>query len=183
MTVLSLTDTKTWVDIISTSVTTVAVLVGAVWAYFKFAKGRTFRPRVRIDLAAQWRTIANAPVLHVRVTLKNMGASQITIVQSGTGLRLALPAPAVQHTRQVQWSEPQETFEVFKDHAWLEPSETITDEQLVDIGQKAELMRLQCRIVLNRRAPFKNIAVMKECVVPIDATLDGDAGAEEENKP
>lgn len=53
MIVLSLTDTKTWVDIISTSVTTVAVLVGAVWAYFKFAKGRTFRPRVRIDLAAQ----------------------------------------------------------------------------------------------------------------------------------
>lgn len=121
-------------------------------------------------------------MLDVRVSLKNMGASQITLVQSGTGLRLGLPAPAAEQTQQVQWSELLETFEVFKDHDWLEPSETITDEQLVDIGQRAELVRLQCRIVLNRRAPFTNIAVMKECVVPVDAILDGDAGADQENE-
>jgi hypothetical protein len=69
-----LDNVKTVVDIIGTGVTAAAVIIGGIWAYFKFVKGRTFRPRLEVGLAGQWRLFNGKDLLHARVTLKNIGA-------------------------------------------------------------------------------------------------------------
>ena len=51
---LSLESVNAVVDIIGTSVTAIAIIIGGFWAYFKFAKGRTYRPRFEVLLAGQW---------------------------------------------------------------------------------------------------------------------------------
>jgi hypothetical protein len=40
----ALDNAKDVADIISSAVTALAVIIGGVWAYFKFARGRTYRP-------------------------------------------------------------------------------------------------------------------------------------------
>jgi len=73
-----LDDLKTIVEIAGTTVTAVAVIVGGLWAYFKFVRGRTFRPRLELGMSGQWRMIKDEPFLHARVTVKNIGAAQRT---------------------------------------------------------------------------------------------------------
>jgi len=42
------------VTMIGTITTAVALLIGAIWAYYKFVKGRTFSPRVKLEAQAEW---------------------------------------------------------------------------------------------------------------------------------
>jgi hypothetical protein len=45
---------KTVAEIVQAAITSLAVLVGGIWAYFKLVKGRTFRPRVETGIDAAW---------------------------------------------------------------------------------------------------------------------------------
>ena len=36
---------------VETAIRVAAILVGGVWVYFKFARGRTFRPRLELTLS------------------------------------------------------------------------------------------------------------------------------------
>lgn len=44
-------DVKTAADVTSNIITSAAVLVGGIWAYFKFIKGRTFAHRAELDVS------------------------------------------------------------------------------------------------------------------------------------
>lgn len=83
-------DIKTLVDIVSTLVTTTAVVIGAAWAYFKFLKGRTFRPRLEVGLSGEWRPVDDGRHLfHARVTVTNIGAAVVELVSGEPVCRLA----------------------------------------------------------------------------------------------
>src|SRR5262245_14886669 len=80
-----LDNAKTIADSIQALVTAAAILVGGIWAYFKFAQGRTFRPRIEVDVSGQWRDvrenkglhIRKKKLLHARIRVKNIGLSKI----------------------------------------------------------------------------------------------------------
>src|SRR6516164_3819133 len=72
-----LSNINTIVDTISKAVTAVAVIIGGVWAYFKFVRGRTYRPRLEVDLAGQWWPVNGKWLLQTRVMVKNVGASKV----------------------------------------------------------------------------------------------------------
>src|SRR5262249_6336609 len=113
---------KTVVDIIGTIVTAAAVIIGGIWAYFKFVKGRTFRPRLEVDMSGQWLKVDGKQLLQARIRVKNIGSSKVTLLQKGTGLRIGVlaeqqPSPPAAAT----W-DGQRVFVVLKEHQWIEPS-------------------------------------------------------------
>ena len=109
--------------------TAVAIIVGGWWAYFKFAKGRTYKPRLSVEMAGQWCTFnSERQVFHVRIRVTNIGASKVTLKRSGTGLRISLPAKEQSEspdsfnweplqTNPVNGQPPKKrTFEIFTNH-------------------------------------------------------------------
>jgi hypothetical protein len=73
--------------------TAAAVVIGGLWAYFKFVRGRTFKPKLSIDMAGQWRSVTGVGnVFHVRIKVTNIGASKANLRHSGTGLIVSFPA-------------------------------------------------------------------------------------------
>jgi hypothetical protein len=173
----SLDNLKTVVDIIGTAITGVAVIAGGIWAYFKFVKGRTFRPRLEVDLSGEWQSVGQwrrnrRQLLQARIRVKNIGASKVTLLQKGTGLRVSVlaanqpspPAPAGWDSRGV--------FVILKEHAWIEPGETISDDLLLDLGMSAAVATLfEARLVWRRRR--RNIVVSAREVIPTDAKING----------
>lgn len=166
------------VDVASSVITAVAILVGGSWAYFKFVKGRTFRPRLGVELASQWIVLDGQHRLHARITVRNVGASAITLLQEGTGLRVstlaelqpAAPAAAA-------WKELR-VFEVLGEHEWIEPSETVSDDLLLDLGLPQPTATLfEARLVWRYARRRKEIVVFARQLMPprstIDATMNG----------
>jgi hypothetical protein len=174
----SLDNLKTVFDIIGTAITGIAVIAGGIWAYFKFVKGRTFRPRLEVDLSGewqrvgQWRRINRRQLLQARIRVKNIGASKVTLLQKGTGLRVSvLAANQLSPPAAAGW-DSRGVFVILKEHAWIEPGETISDDLLLDLGTSAPVATLfEARLVWRRRR--RNIVVSAREVIPTDAKING----------
>lgn len=169
-------DLKTWADVIGTVVTAAAVIVGAVWAYFKFVRGRTFRPRLEVGLFGQWRTVQDKEALHARVTVKNIGASKVDLLQEGTAL-------AVYQLKPMESSEPSAwgwdddaytAYEILKDHQWIEPGETVSEDLLLHVSLTPEPVLFRC-VLRWKWATGKDdiVIVTARKIIPIEARLDG----------
>ena len=167
---LDLATFKTWADVIGTIITALAIIVGGTWAYFKFAKGRTFRPRIEIDMSGQWREVEGKKWLQARIRVKNIGASKIALEQKGTGLRVRVlaadqpppPDAAVWITRK--------TCKIFVKHSWIEPGETISDDILLNLGVAPTPVLFEGRIIMPRKIA-RNISVNASQVIPADAAI------------
>lgn len=169
----SLDDIKTVTTIISNTVTAAAILAGGIWAYFKYAKGRTFRPRVSVNMLGQWQAVNGRHLLQTRVTVKNVGASKIVLRQEGTGLKAstlgkAQPRPPAS----VKWDD-QKVFTILKEHDWIEPGETVSDDLLLDLATPDPVpIQLEGRLVFQRRR--RNIEIFARKMIPYNAVI-GDA--------
>jgi hypothetical protein len=58
---------------------TLALIAGGVWAYFKFAKGRTFRDRLIPTVSGKFISIDGSVFLIVATQLQNVGLSRIAL--------------------------------------------------------------------------------------------------------
>jgi hypothetical protein len=68
--------TPSWVAVLGTVsgiVTAIGVLVAGAFAYFKFVKGRTLRPRCSIDISPRLIRIGGNRALQVSIAVKNEG--------------------------------------------------------------------------------------------------------------
>lgn len=142
--------------------TVMAIIVGAIWAWFKFIRGRTFRPRVSVEMLGQWRPTdgqqADTPCLfHARVRITNIGAAKVTLKQYGTGLNVSFPLeqqPSVPHS--VQWQNyyasrsslgREGAFQVLEEVEWIEPGETVSDDLLLNLGAGPSVVKLELHLV------------------------------------
>jgi hypothetical protein len=165
---------KTFVDIVGTSVTAVALIIGGVWAYFKFVKGRTYRPRLEVGLFGQWRSVDDKDLVQARITVKNIGASVVTLLQEGTGLRVSVLAPDQPKAPTSAIWERLKVFEILTDHNWIEPGETVSDDLMLDLGVSDPMLTLfEARLVWRWSRPDGNIVVFARQIIPVDSTVDG----------
>jgi hypothetical protein len=72
-------DLKTATDVVDNIVTSSAVVIGGVWAYFKFVRGRTFARRAELDISPALEQSADSLYLAVTITLKNTGLSKLPL--------------------------------------------------------------------------------------------------------
>lgn len=131
-----------------------AILLGGLWTYLKFVRGRTFRRRGELDVTGQLYTFDDEPALVVKVTFKNTGLSRIKVPEDQP------PHVLVTHVETGGWREGAATWSppdftsvtpgqhkdaappvppdsvrstatMLTRHQWVEPGETIADEQVV----------------------------------------------------
>jgi len=137
------------------AIRTGGMVVVLVWAYFKFARGRVFRPRLEL-------TISGSPARHlecchviVRYTVKNIGLRRVTIKHAGSDFSVAVADPAsptamVPPDWRMQGSHP-----ILKDHYRIEAGDTIAEETMIILpDSKAVALRLVLKVEAVRLIRF-----------------------------
>lgn len=162
---------NTWTNAFGSLITSLALIVGGIWAYFKFAKGRTFRPRLEIEMSGQWLKIKREQWLQVRVRVSNIGAARIKLQQEGTGLEAWVLVSAQALPPDYATWQSKKVYEVLDDHRWVEPGETVSDDLLLNLGIRPAPVRLDARIIVKRKI-FGNIEVNARQIVPAAAVID-----------
>lgn len=135
-------------------ITSVGFVVGGVWAYIKFFRGRTFRPRLELKTNGKIIRGDLTEWLKVSVQLKNVGLSDVRLKREVTYVDVFLlgtSAPA-KEVYDAIW-EPASTFLVFQEHGWIEPGETITDELLLQLPERKQI---GCKLELTVNSPEKS---------------------------
>jgi hypothetical protein len=168
---VALEELKTLVDLVQAVVTTVGFVIAGVWTYFKFIKGREFRPHLEITVHADWLGDSGEPGLRLRIELKNIGTAKVQLVQRGTGVMVSRLAdgqaapPAV-----ARWTDLG-VYEVFTKHEWVEPGETIGDDLLLRLALPPQVLEIRTRVVLAWRP---NIEVQGRHVVAPEESRTAD---------
>ena len=108
-----------------------AVIIGGLWVYYNFFKGRTYKPRLEPIVSGKIFDQDGKLYLITTAKLKNAGLSKVEIEQEGTALRVfsyIREQPTFTDLVEVEWLA---TFPVFLDHKWVEPGKGIDDELLI----------------------------------------------------
>ncbi|HXM36875.1 MAG TPA: hypothetical protein VN920_16890 [Pyrinomonadaceae bacterium] len=132
--------------------TVVAVIIGGLWAYYKFFRGRVFVPRLDLELSATGFCKNNTTFLVVSLELKNVGLSRVDIHQRGTALRVSANVgnTPITKTDTVSWRRPK-AYTIFERHSWIESRESIKDELMIAIpGCNHSAFRLEFRLIGSR---------------------------------
>jgi len=130
-----------WVSltkIIQSVVTFSAILIGGIWAYYKFARGRIFNSRLEVDIKCKRISSKdNVVYLNVTVTLKNVGLSKVSIDKNATAVRV-YKIIELEHANSIsdialesKW-ESIGIFSLFEDHDWVEPYEVINEQKIIE---------------------------------------------------
>src|SRR5947209_20081286 len=82
-----------WIGNLKHSAEIVAIIVGGIWAYFNYFRGRTYRPRLECNLTVKPITDRSKSFLDIVVHVKNVGLSRVKIQQEGTAVLVYKPQP------------------------------------------------------------------------------------------
>lgn len=128
-----------------------AIVIGGVWTYLKFIRGRIYRPRLRLSVSGRIAMVEGQQHLVVNLTMENVGSSKVDIGEEGTGLRLFSPAltPAVVPPDQTVWMRLG-SFSVFEKPGWLETGESIQDQLLIALPPGGSVFKLEFRVVARK---------------------------------
>lgn len=119
-----------------------AYIIGALWVYFNFWKGRTYRPRIDPMLAGQILNHKGPKLIKIIINVKNVGLSKVDIEQKGTALRLL--SYDFSNTND-PWKH-RRTISILSANKWIEPGETVGEQFLIPftgtnlIAVKAEVI-------------------------------------------
>lgn len=147
---MELTNIKDIVGIIKDLTTVIAIILGGIWTYFNFIKGRVYNPRLEPGISGKILEKDDLKFIVATATLKNIGLTKVDISSIGLAIIVHTYQPA--RVTEISTADKKRltSFPVFKEHAWLEPAETIKDEQLFEIPEYEGIaIRLELRFVYN----------------------------------
>jgi hypothetical protein len=136
-------------DILQKLFTIAAIIVGAIWTYFNFFRGRTYKIRLEPEVSGKAVTINGLNHLVAAIRLKNVGLSRVEIEQKGTALELlAYNAPdGTKNIVSAAWDRLT-AFPVFESNRLIEPGEIIEEKRLIVVPtNERTAFRLRLRLV------------------------------------
>ncbi|HEX4955138.1 MAG TPA: hypothetical protein VF017_17240 [Thermoanaerobaculia bacterium] len=121
--------TKEALELVKLVCEILALILGGLWVWFNYFRGRTHRPRLEPKILARLVPANGKTFVKWTVQVKNVGLSKVEIQQKGTGLRVlyldyAKPRPEPQHLV---------TLSVLEAHGWIEPGETVEDSGITQL--------------------------------------------------
>lgn len=145
------------VDIFAKLFQIIAITGGGVWAYYKFIKGRVYRPRLKLSVHANNLITQGQNLLLVSLTIENVGLSVVKLRKESMLVRVLLPEVSNPGSKirkiEGKWIG---TFRVFQQHAWIESNETIGDQLTLSIpSSEREAFILQFRVVGSINSLFR----------------------------
>jgi hypothetical protein len=164
----------------------VAIVAAAVWAYYKFVKGRTFHRRAELELDGSFLAVPSAAV-RARAVLRNTGGADIPL--RAKILRVATYTTGDVDSRgQPEWREIAKA-RVFTDHDWIESQETINDDVLIatpEVTPEVVAMRVGCAVYEKRKQRWYKrhqgggIAWSAASIIPMGPERRSDEGESDE---
>jgi hypothetical protein len=123
-------DTKDIVDIISKIITVLATIGAAGWAFYRFVKGRVFKPRLTLTVSARRLRMKGTEYVLYIVELSNVGLSRIDI--DSADLRIcSLTGKADAELVGVPQRDSLGTCQVLLAHSYVESGEVLREENLL----------------------------------------------------
>jgi hypothetical protein len=141
------TGLSTALDLIDKITKILALLIGGMWAYLNYVRGRTFKRRLEPSITGK--TILSKGVLFLSglAEVKNVGLSKVPIEQKGTAVEvLALKLRNDDADAPELHTEDVDVRSVFKRHGWLEPGEHIQESFFLPVPEKSHLVALRLRL-------------------------------------
>lgn len=171
---LTLNNAELTTNIVNSSLTALAIIVGGFWTYFKFARGRTFKCRAETTVTGSWHSMGGRSILKFKVTTKNVGSSKFPVIKEGTFFYLSRlsDSPVSGPTGILPWHRPEIKHPLFSYPSfnsqnrewWLEPGEWTDDEFLIDLKTAQPVtVRYDAFIVYRERK--REYANIHECGV------------------
>lgn len=109
-----------------------ALIAGGVWAYFKFAKGRTFRDRLTATVSGRLVSIDESVFLIAAIRLQNIGLSRIAFAQEVSSLAVSEFAPLQTEVLLRVENKRLASFTVFGENdRYIEPNEIVERQTLI----------------------------------------------------
>ena len=140
------TSTKSFTDAFADVTQSAALIAGGVWAYFKFAKGRTFQDRLISSVSGKFVLIDGAVFLVVTTQIKNVGLSRIAFDQEASSLAVfEYVAPEVEEILNVGNNRLAAFHVLGVKDKYIEPNEIVERQCLIglprvsDIGYQLEV--------------------------------------------
>jgi hypothetical protein len=170
-------------DAIDKIVKIVAVILGGVWTYLNYVRGRTFRRRLEPKISGKIASGVDIGTWMVAgmVQAKNVGLSKVDIEASGTAIvieDMVLGASKKGIPKIVEVEIVGGVLGVFKRHRWIEPGETIEESFAAPLPVRSDRtgVRLWLRIV-SRHKIFKNIEWNADSIAELPQPLGGGSPA------
>jgi hypothetical protein len=170
-------NTGDWISAALALVQIAAIVIAALWAYYKFFRGRIFHKRAEPTVEGTLVCAGEAYGVRVKLALKNTGSSDIPL--RVTLLTLAAHEVGdVDEKGHLRWREIARAH-AFRsddgepDHVEIESQETITDEVLIPIGPDDTpdfdvfAYRIVCQ-VYERREGGGGICWTTKAIVPVE---------------
>ncbi|MBU1208766.1 MAG: hypothetical protein KKH04_17880 [Proteobacteria bacterium] len=130
-------------DIIEKLFRIAAYIIGALWVYFNFWKGRTYRPRIEPMVTGQILNHQGSKLIKIVINLKNVGLSKVDVEQKGTALRLLSYDSSNTND---PWKH-QSTISILSAHKWIEPGETVGEQFLIPFTE-TNLIAVKAEVIL-----------------------------------
>jgi len=126
------TRTKDFTEAVANVSQSLALIGGGVWAYFKFAKGRTFQDRLIPNVSGTFVLIEGFVFLVVTMQFKNVGLSRIAFDREASSLFVfEYVASEAEEILGVK-SNRLASFRVFADKdKYIEPNEIVERQRLI----------------------------------------------------
>ncbi len=130
-------------DVIDKLFKIVAYIIGGLWVYFNYFKGRTYRPRLETKITGALIKKGSSDYVNINAQIKNVGLSKVDIKQEGTALRLLIYNPAQQDD---PWDH-RATIPILSAHQWIEPGEPVEEPVLLPLPSNVFAVRAEVIIV------------------------------------
>ncbi len=104
--------------------TIVAIILGAIWAYYKFVKNRVFKNKLELQLSGRIISKDDKNYLVHSIQVKNVGSSKVQIENSKSGLLISGYSDGLGDDEDVG------VVQVLERHEWIEPGETVSEENI-----------------------------------------------------
>jgi hypothetical protein len=128
----------TWTEIargIAAVVQVLAIVVAGSWAYYKFVRGRTFKPRAEIDVDAGLLEADGDKAISLTVGFRNAGLIYIEFPPGMNATRLVRVwgTDATSAGTNPYWGDELILVDLFEGHDGCEVGETLTDHVLLPV--------------------------------------------------
>ena len=149
----------TTLDTVDKGLKIIAVVLGGIWTYLNYVRGRTFKRRLEPKIAGRiapgvdpgsWMVFGTAQV-------KNVGLSKVDIEATGTAIVIDDIVPGTSKTGVALLAEREilgGVLDVFDRHRWIEPGETIEESFAAPLPNRDDRAALKLRLRIVSRHKF-----------------------------
>jgi hypothetical protein len=163
-------NTGDWIGAVLDLVQIAAIIIGALWAYYKFFRGRIFHKRAEPSVESSLLRTGSSYAIRARVTLENTGSADIPLRVTLISVATYVAGDVDEHGRP-QWPEVARAH-AFRDHESVESQETIVDDLLIPLRkedspeeQAVLAYRVTCQ-AYERRSSGGGIVWTTKAIVP-----------------